>query len=171
MATPGNRLANLTQLKIAGTLTSSTGNFPIVLPEDIRGSIRYVDDFNELSSISSVFIELGQLAYVKNAITNYPSGYYFVENQSNSLPATRQNNGTLINYKWSRFGLSSSSIVREVNFTNKTNIVVLHNFGYNPTVVIANLDGEEIEGQIVHTDINTSEVYFNVEKSGKLTLK
>jgi hypothetical protein len=171
MPTPGNRLANLTQLKIAGTLVNTNNSFPVLLPEDIRGSIRHVDDYNELLSINSVYLEPGQLAYVRNAITNYPSGYYFIEDLAVGFPATRQNNGTLINYKWSRFGLSSSSIVRIVDFTNKTTVTVAHNFGYNPTVVITDSNGEQIEGQVVHSDANTCEIYFNDAKTGKATLK
>ena len=171
MATPGNRLANLTQLKIHGTLLSNNNVFPVLLPEDIRGSIRNVDDYNELLSINSVFIEPGQLAYVKRGITNYPSGYYFVEDLNEISVATRQNNGTLSNYKWSRFGLSSSSIVKIVDFDETNNVTVAHNFGYNPTTVITDSNGEEIEGMIVHINSNTCEIYFNVLKSGKVTLK
>jgi hypothetical protein len=171
MATPGNRLANLTQLKIAGTLVNKNNSFPVLLPEDIRGSIRHVDDYNELLSINSVYIEPGQLAYVRGAITDYPSGYYFVEDLGTGFPATRQNNGTLINYKWSRFGLSSSSIIKIVDFEDEDIVIVAHNFGYNPTVVITDSNGEQIEGQVVHSDANTCEIYFNVPKTGKLTIK
>lgn len=171
MATPGNRLANLTQLKISGTLVNTNNSFPVLLPEDVRGSIRHVDDYNELLAINSVYIEPGQLAYVRGAITGYPTGYYFVEDLGPGLPATRQNNGTLINYKWSRFGLSSSSIVKIVDFTAQTTVTVAHNFGYNPTVVITDASGDQIEAQIVHMNANTCEIYFNGTKTGKATLK
>lgn len=171
MPTPGNRLANLTQLKIHGTLLNSNDSFPLVLPEEIRGSIRHVDDYNELLSINSVYIEPGQLSYVKRAITDFPSGYYFVEDLSETLPATRQSNGSLINYKWSRFGLSNSSIVKIVNFENKDNFIVAHNFGYNPTIVITDDEGYEIEGEIVYLNSNTCEISFNNLKTGKATLK
>ena len=171
MATPGNRLANLTQLKIAGTLVNKNNSFPVLLPEDIRGSIRHVDDYNELLSINSVYIEPGQLAYVRGAITDYPSGYYFVEDLAAGFPATRQNNGTLINYKWSRFGLSSSSIIKIVDFEDEDTVTVAHNFGYNPTVVITDTNDEEVEAQIIHINSNTSEIYFNGNKTGKATLK
>ena len=171
MATPGNRLANLTQLKIHGTLLSNNNSFPLVLPEDIRGSIRHVDDYNELLSINSVYIEPGQLAYVKRAITDFPSGYYFVEDLNDKMPATRQSNGSLINYKWSRFGLSNSSIVKVVNFEDQNSFMVAHNFGYNPTVVITDIDGSEIEGEVNYLNLNTCQINFNVIKSGKVTLK
>jgi hypothetical protein len=171
MATPGNRLANLTQLKISGTLVNKNNSFPVLLPEDIRGSIRHVDNYNELLSINSVYIEPGQLAYVKGAITGYPSGYYFVEDLSALLPATRQNNGTLINYKWSRFGLSSSSIVKIVDFEDENTVTVAHNFGYNPTVVITDSTGEQVEAKVIHMNDNACEIYFNGNKTGKATLK
>ena len=171
MATPGNRLANLTQLKIAGTLTTATNSFPILLPEDIRGSIRHVENHTELISITSVFLEPGQLAYVRTGTINNPSGYYFVEDLNPSNPASRNLNGQLINYKWTRFGLSNSSIVKTVEFTDEMIISVAHNFGYNPNVIIIDLDGEEIEGQIVHIDINTVEIRFNINKSGKIVIK
>lgn len=166
-----NRTANLTELKISGTLTTNNNFFPILLPEDIRGSIRHVETYTELASISSVFIDIGQLAYVRNSITNYPSGYYYVEHIDQNNVATRQANGTLSNYKWSRFGLSTSSIVKTVPFTNQSVITVAHNFGYNPTIVIIDNDGSEIEGEIIHTNINTSQVTFNIQKTGTVTLK
>ena len=171
MPTPGNRLANLTQLKISGTLVNVNNSFPILLPEDVRGSIRHVDTYNELLSINSVYIEPGQLAYVRGAVTGYPAGYYFVEDLDNNNRATRQNNGTLINYKWSRFGLSSSSIVKIVDFNEQTTITVAHNFGYHPTVVLADSNGEEIQGQVIHMNDNTCEIYFNNVKTGRATLK
>jgi hypothetical protein len=166
-----NRTANLTELKVYGTLTTNNNFFPILLPEDIRGSIRHVEDHTELLSISSVFIDIGQLAYVRNSEENYPSGYYYVEHQSESNIATRQSDGSLSNYKWSRFGLSTSSIVKMVPFTNQSIIIVAHNFGYNPTIVIIDSDGSEIEGQITHTNLNTSQINFNIQKTGTVTLK
>lgn len=171
MATPGNRLANLTQLVIGGTFRTANSSFPILLPEEIRGSIRHVDDYNELLSIDSIFLEPGQLAYVRNAIVDYPSGYYFLEDISPTLQAVRQPNGSLINYKWSRFGLSNSSIVKIVDFEDSQTITVAHNFGYNPNVIITESNGDEIEGQIVHLDVNTIQVTLNVPKTGKLTIK
>jgi hypothetical protein len=166
-----NRTANLTQLKVSGTLVTNNNYFPILLPEDIRGSIRHVEDHDELSSISSVFLDVGQLAYVRNSIENYPSGYYYIEHLNESTPAARLDDGSLSNYKWSRFGLSTSSIVKTVPFTNQSTITVAHNFGYNPTIVIIDSEGSEIEGQITHTNINTSQVNFNVQKTGTVTLK
>ena len=171
MATPGNRLANLTQLKIAGTLVTASNSFPVLLPEDIRGSIRHVEDYIELTNISSIFLEPGQLAYIRTATINNPSGYYFVEDTDPSTPATRQSDGSLSNYKWSRFGLNNSSIVKVIDFTNQIIVTCAHNFGYNPTSIITDSSGYEIEAQVLHVNVNTIEITFNVNKSGRLTLK
>jgi hypothetical protein len=160
-----NRLANLTQLKISGTLVTSNNSFPILLPQEIRGGIRQCEDYLEMLAIPTIFLEVGQLAYLKNSRDSFESGYYFLET------ADRIVDGTLSNVKWTRFGLSGSSAIKKVNFNDADQIVVAHNFGYNPTVIINDIYGSEIEGQITYMDSNTLEVMFNVKKTGQITIK
>lgn len=54
------------------------------------------------------------------------------------------------------------------NFTNQTQVQVLHNRGYRPTVTITDLNGDEVTTDVDHTSANEFYVRFAAPSSGTI---
>jgi len=57
-----------------------------------------------------------------------------------------------------------------VPFTNKTGVVINHNFGKYPSVTVTDASGEEITGEVIHDTLNQCTINFNTAISGTIIL-
>ncbi len=60
---------------------------------------------------------------------------------------------------------------KEVVFNSVSEVLIDHNFGYFPNVLVIDISGVEAVVEIVHISTNSVHLYFNKSESGKAILR